>query len=450
LSLFINSVIRKLRQIFSVSKRLKRGDDLEVSSISHELQTNILLVSANSLNRDELTKQLNNWDYQIKSYKTVEELTRSYKHSLSKIPFKALIIDHRQLNIDPKIALTKLQNLLLPNDLTTILVGPQQPQVDQALLSKAGFHYQVATPLDTRGLFTALHSPIEKSINNTGITTLFDKFNDNYPRLPAKKILLATHDSNTTEIAKTILEDQGHTVTLVNDGQQALQILEKKRFDIAVIDKELPVLSGIQVINIHHLDCPADQWMPSIFLLEEENGVTENYQLHATKAYLTKPINSQQLIKTLYTCFQKRDTQLNDAPQPQRLKYRLPYYNDITLVEHSTLKELDDMGSNDQFIHQIIHLFTEEGRITIQELKEAVKLKDFILFKEATHLLLDSSSFLGTKQLYRLALHASKINQTTFEQSATLLVGEISTIFNATQYEMHLYLTEKKESRPYS
>ncbi len=440
MSLFNISFTRKFLQLFSGSNN--------VLCNSSEIAQNILLISANNHHADELTEQLNTWGYQVEHYHSTEEALCRLTDTISRANFKALIFDHRHLSIDPKWFIEKLHHSLPLPPLTTILVGPQPSKHEQVLLKKAGYHFQVATPLDTRRLFSALHTPVENIENCAGISNLLDKFNDIYPRLSAKKILLAAQDNETVDLAKNTLEKQGHTVSVAKDGQQALLALETTHFDITIIEKELPLLSGIQVVNIHHLDCQSDQWMPFILLLEE--GSVENYPSSQVKAYLAKPINSQQLIKTLYNLAQQQSVHPKNIPckQPPTLHHMslLNAVQETTLVEQTILEELNAMSSSSHFIHQLIHLFEEDGKRTLQELYEAVASDDFAYFKEIAHLLLDSSSFLGTTRLYELSLHATQINKREFTESAESILRGLEETFNMTTTELFQYLSKKTDS----
>jgi len=438
LSLFNISFIRKFLHLFSDSN----------STISHSSKTaqNVLLISANNLHANELTEQLNTWGYQVKLYHSAEEVLCCLADGINQDNFKALIIDQRHLNIDPKRLIEKLHRSLSPTSLTTILVGPQPSKHEQGLLKNSGYHFQVATPLDTRLLFTALHTPRQHTEQATNIPNLLDKFHEHYPRLPTKKILLAASDHETLRLARAALKSQGHTVSIAKDGQQALHILEEERFDIVVIDKELPQLNGMQVINIHHLDRPVEQWIPFILLLEE--GMDGHIQSNTKSAHISKPINHQQLIKMLHTLLQPQEA--NIQPVPTSKKASIVTTQKAALVEQSILEELEAMGSDNHFIHQLIHLFEEDGRTTLGELAKAVHSNNYNLFQEMAHLLLGSSSFLGTKQLYTLSLHATQISQNDFTEHAKQLLEEIEITFDATVVGLFQYLSEAKESRPCS
>ena len=422
------------------------------SSASSSEQKRVLLISADSGNRDELVDQLDTWGYQTVTCRSPEEaINRLAKPTEHCNPFHFLILDSRRLVVEPREFASQLQTGSLLEQLTIILVGPHLSDQEQASLKSAGYHYQVATPLNKRVLFAALQSSAYNTDATAGVTNLLDRYQKAHPKVSPKKILLAAYDSETCERAAKILENEGHAVRVAKDGHQALDALETDIFDLAIIDVELPSLSGIQVINIHHLDCPIDQWMPFILLLEEDTHSNQYYQYSRIKACICKPINTQHLIKTLYELIKQQDQTHESLPPETALVNQHPLNHrtarSTVLLDRSILKELESIDeTNNNFIHQIVHLFEEDGQRTLHELAKAVKQHDIILFKEMAHLLLDGASLLGAKKLHKLSLCASQISQEDFTNHADRMVNEIQATFNATDYELIQYLSEKTDS----
>lgn len=416
--------------------------------VPNQMQKHTLLVSTNDRHSAELTQQLHIWGYRVEHCHSMEDALIQLDRSIEGVSFQFLIVDHRQFTIEPKAFIENIENFPLFEQLTLILVGPQGSKCEQRSLKEAGYHFQVATPLDTRLLFTALHTPKQPSKMSANIPNLLDKFNEHHPRLSPLKILLAASDDETLELASGVLKNLGHTLSIAKDGQQALLALENTFFDITIIDKELPLLNGVQVINIHHLGASIDQWMPFVLLVDEE--ADKHYQSRAVCAHLAKPINSQQLVKTLYALLQSEEVEPKKLPCKQSAPCHQPAPTISTkktaLVNRSILKELDAMGRDTLFIHQLIHLFEEDGRTTLNELTEAVNTDDYLLFKEMAHLLLDSSSFLGTTRLYKLSHHATQMSKAQFINSGNSLLGELEMTFNITTTELLQYLSEKTDS----
>jgi two-component system CheB/CheR fusion protein len=59
-------------------------------------------------------------------------------------------------------------------------------------------------------------------------------------------ILVAEDNKVNQTLAKLLLEKQGHTVVVASDGQQALQAFERERFDVILMDVQMPGMDGLE------------------------------------------------------------------------------------------------------------------------------------------------------------------------------------------------------------
>jgi class 3 adenylate cyclase len=87
------------------------------------------------------------------------------------------------------------------------------------------------------------------------------------------------------------LEGQGHTVVFAEDGQDALDLLGRQRFDLMLLDVLMPELDGYQVLAELKLD-PHLRDIPVVMTsaLDELDSVVKCVEMGA-EDYLTKPIN---------------------------------------------------------------------------------------------------------------------------------------------------------------
>ena len=114
----------------------------------------------------------------------------------------------------------------------------------------------------------------------------------------AGHILLVEDDAVNAIIAKKALNNSGHTVTHVTDGQQAIEIfsLSPERYDVILMDHHMPILDGVQTtIKLHELYDP--QTLPPIIALTANamDGEREKYLKVGMQDYCTKPFKQEQL-----------------------------------------------------------------------------------------------------------------------------------------------------------
>ncbi|MBV1774258.1 PAS domain S-box protein [Burkholderiaceae bacterium DAT-1] len=122
-------------------------------------------------------------------------------------------------------------------------------------------------------------------------------------------ILLAEDNPVNQTYAVAVLEGAGHEVTLARNGQEALEAVQAMRFDVILMDVQMPVMDGFQATQaIREMGVKT----PVIALTAHAiKGFRETCIAAGMNAYLSKPVKSRELLDTLQTirhCDDKRET----------------------------------------------------------------------------------------------------------------------------------------------
>jgi DNA-binding NtrC family response regulator len=104
------------------------------------------------------------------------------------------------------------------------------------------------------------------------------------------RILLAD-DENTVRLAlKTALEDVGHEVETAEDGQSALDMIRGGDFEVVLVDKNMPRMSGIEVLS------SAKQLKPEVAVIMITGYASQESAIMALNAgadaYMLKPFRN--------------------------------------------------------------------------------------------------------------------------------------------------------------
>ncbi|WP_368731475.1 PAS domain S-box protein [Desulfonatronum sp. SC1] len=123
------------------------------------------------------------------------------------------------------------------------------------------------------------------------------------------RILLAEDEESSSFPTRKLLEKAGHTVTLAEDGQQALNLLAAQDFDVILMDVQMPVLNGVEATQeIRRLEdeknssIPGSQHsrIPIIALTAYAMlGDREKFLAVGMDDYLGKPVKMEDLTKVL-------------------------------------------------------------------------------------------------------------------------------------------------------
>jgi signal transduction histidine kinase/DNA-binding response OmpR family regulator len=119
------------------------------------------------------------------------------------------------------------------------------------------------------------------------------------PTLRPLQILLAEDNPVNQMVAVAILSKRGHVVRVAPNGREALQALERERFDLVLMDLQMPVMGGFEATAaIRALEKARGGHLPIIALTAHAmKGDRELCLAAGMDGYLTKPIKPLVLIQ---------------------------------------------------------------------------------------------------------------------------------------------------------
>ncbi|GAC1516073.1 MAG: sigma-54 dependent transcriptional regulator [Gemmatimonadaceae bacterium] len=109
------------------------------------------------------------------------------------------------------------------------------------------------------------------------------------------KILIADDETAITTGLSAILADEGYDVTVVNDGQKALEKLSSDAFGVVLADLKMPKVDGISLLKAMR-----EKRIPTEFIMITGQG-TVDVAIEAVRQgasdYIEKPLNAEKLAK---------------------------------------------------------------------------------------------------------------------------------------------------------
>jgi len=112
---------------------------------------------------------------------------------------------------------------------------------------------------------------------------------------------LVVEDSPTMRqlIAFALKRIQGSKVIEATDGVDALKKLAGQKFDMLLVDINMPIMDGLKLVSLVRAD-PSNKDVPIIMITTE--GAEEDRKRALSlgaNAYLTKPIQTQELLRVV-------------------------------------------------------------------------------------------------------------------------------------------------------
>ena len=319
------------------------------------------------------------------------------------------------------------------------------PSVDEAVLSS------IEVPLDSFSLTNAIHlaGAYLSARSDEEIAERADAVAAMDRRLLS--ILVAEDNAVNRKVTEKILTSAGHSVTLVPDGDEALDALEASSFDAAILDINMPGTSGLDVVKLYRLAHMDERRMPIIGLSADATQETRRASKEAgMDQYLTKPVSAKQLIAEIETLVRAVDNETEPVPIEQ---IKSPVADIIShprfkgeaasAIDWSVLHDLENLGPDEEFVTGIIQeYFTDADRLIIT-LKDAVAAGDSQRFREECHALRSSSANVGARLLYQQCQKLSGIGSDELIRNGDAYVAHIIEELGYYRRAIRRYLAER-------
>lgn len=107
-------------------------------------------------------------------------------------------------------------------------------------------------------------------------------------------ILVVDDDKHTRMLLRAILEDAGYTVTTANNGEEALDVLDREHIDLVVLDIMMPKMDGYEFTKTIR---ETNDALPILMVTAKQDAADEKQGfLVGTDDYITKPIDEEKML----------------------------------------------------------------------------------------------------------------------------------------------------------
>lgn len=108
------------------------------------------------------------------------------------------------------------------------------------------------------------------------------------------KVLLLEDDIALSDLLNEHLEDKGYEITLCTNGQEALEALIDKKFDIALLDINTPVITGIEVLKRVRIEYKNNTPIIILTAYQDTKHLKESFE-NGVDDYIKKPFDLEEL-----------------------------------------------------------------------------------------------------------------------------------------------------------
>jgi CheY-like chemotaxis protein len=159
-------------------------------------------------------------------------------------------------------------------------------QLDSVPGQGSCFHFQIAVPIKQA---IAKHDSLALAIPTSDRKT---------PR--TLHILLAEDNPVNRLLAVRLLEKRGHTIVVVGNGREAVDQVDRERFDLVLMDVSMPEMGGLEATAALRSKYPNDRRIPIIAMTAHALVGDREMCLRAgMDGYVSKPIRPDDLFSVI-------------------------------------------------------------------------------------------------------------------------------------------------------
>ncbi len=194
-------------------------------------------------------------------------------------------------------------------------------------------------------------------------------------------ILVAEDNPITQKLLDSILKQWGYCVNIVSNGQEVLEQLRNKTYDLLILDYQMPILNGMQTLKAILKDSDVRINSMPVILMTGEIEVKTVKQLENSGAtcFLRKPIQPEVLSKTLSQLL--RNKKKNGIKGSASTKY-------LKKITHS----------NNELMVELIDVFIEESPTNFRKMKSYFLMEDWQNLKGIVHKVKANYSYVGINE----------------------------------------------------
>lgn len=233
------------------------------------------------------------------------------------------------------------------------------------------------------------------------------------------KVLIVEDNKTNQLIAKSLLEEEGISVLLADNGEIGVKTYEEKKDEISLIlmDLHMPVMDGYQATkSIRSNDTDI-----SIVALTADaiTGVEEKCRAYGFSYFLSKPFVPEQFIKLVKDII--IDTKTKDKDK------------EILWDKELGLKML---GGNAKLFKEVINLYLIENQNTEMELKYLVDNNKFEEARDLVHKLKSSTGSIGARPVQNLAKQLQEAFDSNDDKEIEALYPHFMDVFSKLMKEL--------------
>ncbi len=362
----------------------------------------VLVVDDNDTARDVLVEMLTSLNLEVTTAFSGEAalhlLDTNDNH-----PYDLVVMDWKMpgLNgIDTSYAIKNRQNMShVPAILLVTAYNIEDAQKDERISSVDGF---LTKPIKQSVLFDTvlkILNPDKYEGNTRQVVENNDFHLSLLPSIAGAEVLLVEDNKINQQIASELLMQVGLTVSIANNGYEAIEMVAKKSFDLVLMDIHMPELDGIEATKKIRSDKKYSALPIVAMTANAMQGDKELSLAAGMNDHITKPIDPDLLNRTLIKWIKPRNTSPEYLPSSAvQEEAGMPSLNSI-----DTDRGSKNLGGNINLYKKILRDFAVDNKNVTTKIHNSIATADYKKAFIEVHTVKGVAGNIGALSLYEAA-----------------------------------------------
>lgn len=434
-SIGVNSILNKGSTFWFELDLKNQSESIEVNKKPiFSPSPNVLLIGTIGARHSLLIQHLHDWNIDWDHAGNIEEALVSLKNANGNGDlYDVALVDYQNLNESIDTFAQNIYSASIKTNLILISDKDFSQNRHRALLS-SGYFCILKSPIEKRLLFNALHATSTDLTKNAKITRLVNFASEIKTQIPLN-IIIGEDNLTNQKVIRTILEYAGHKPDIVSNGIEVLDAIEKKTYDMVILDMHMPEMNGIETAKTLRFMSSSNFQLPIIMLTADATtDAVKSCEDAGIDIFLTKPIESEKLLRTVQSLSPKKQT--DKEFQSTR---------STQIIDQECLNKLATMNKSSVFMSNLISEFITDTRIIISKIENDINDNDFSKIEDHSHAIKGSARSIGAVSLAQVASQIQDEIQSGLLINLPSLSSELGHEFEITESLLNKYL-DKIES----
>ncbi|HEY5028498.1 MAG TPA: response regulator, partial [Candidatus Angelobacter sp.] len=272
----------------------------------------VLVVEDNASNRTILEQVIKTWGIDVDSSGSPSEaLRRLHESTHQEKPYQLVLADSRMSGKDGFDLMRGIGRSLLVMPAIVMMITSDDYYSSVGRSRELGIAAHLLKPVRLSELLAAIRQAVAP-----GALEATQQSKDAEHASNSLKILLAEDNLVNQRLAVRLLEKMGHQVVIAQTGREALDALRAKKFDLVLMDVQMPEMDGFETTReIRNDEQGRQEHMPVIAMTAHAmQGDREQCLAAGMDDYVAKPINRGELGQAIERVMKARTEPVSAQP----------------------------------------------------------------------------------------------------------------------------------------